>query len=62
MRDGWTKWRMCMIIDEESLQTLKGAPIETLEDGSLDYSDKELRCVKVLEAFPIVDQYDKFPG
>lgn len=51
-----------MIIDEESLQMLKGAPIETLEDGSLDYSDKELRCVKVLEAFPIVDQYDKFPG
>ncbi|KAJ5323141.1 hypothetical protein N7452_011430 [Penicillium brevicompactum] len=61
MRDSWTKWRMCMIIDEESLQTLKGAPIETLEDGSLD-ADKELRYVKVLEAFPIVDKYDIFPG
>ncbi|KOS42825.1 hypothetical protein ACN38_g6246 [Penicillium nordicum] len=60
MHDGWTKWRMCMIIDEESLQTLKGALIEA--DGSLDRSDKELRCVKVLEAFPIVDQYDEFPG
>jgi hypothetical protein len=51
-----------MIIDEDSLQTLKGAPNEALEDGSLDYSDNELRCVKVLEAFPIVDQYDTFPG
>ncbi|CAG8921027.1 unnamed protein product [Penicillium salamii] len=62
MRDDWTKWRMCMIIDEESLQTLKGAPVEAVEDGTLDCPDDEVRYVKVLEAFPIVDRYDTFPG
>jgi hypothetical protein len=62
MRDDWTKWRMCMIIDEESLQTLKGTSVEALENGRPENSDDELRCVKVLEAFPYTDQYDKFPG
>ncbi|CAG7991152.1 unnamed protein product [Penicillium salamii] len=62
LRDSWTKWRMCMIIDEESLQTLKDAPIEALEDGTLDDTDKDLRYVKVLEAFPTMDKYDTFPG
>ncbi|CAI7575832.1 unnamed protein product [Penicillium discolor] len=62
MRDRWTKWRMCMIIDEESLQTLKGTSAEALENESPYHSDDELRCVKVLEAFPETDQYDTFPG
>lgn len=62
MRDCWTKWRMCMIIDEESLQTLKGTSAEALENESPYHSDDELRCVKVLEAFPETDQYDTFPG
>ncbi|KAJ5550597.1 hypothetical protein N7535_001460 [Penicillium sp. DV-2018c] len=56
MRDRWTKWRMCMIIDEESLQTLKGTSAEALENESPYCSDDELRCVKVLEAFPETDQ------
>ncbi|CAI7662919.1 unnamed protein product [Penicillium discolor] len=65
MRDEWTKWRMCMIIDEESLQTLKGTKgtsVEALENERPENSDNELRCVKVLEPFPYMDQYDKFPG
>jgi hypothetical protein len=62
MRDNWTKWRMCMIIDEESLQTLKGTSVEALENERPENSDDELRCVKALEAFPHTDQYDKFPG
>lgn len=53
MRDDWTKWRMCMIIDEESLQTLKGPSVEALENERPENSDDQLRCVKVLEAFRI---------
>jgi hypothetical protein len=51
-----------MIIDEESLQTLKGISVEALENERPENSDDELRCVKVLEAFLQTDQYDKFPG
>ena len=53
---------MCMIMDEESLQTLKGLLAEALENERLENSDDELRYVKVLEAFPYTDQYGKFPG
>lgn len=60
MRDRWTKSRMCIIIDEESLQTLKG---ETVEEAEAKLGNNSpLRYVKVLEAFPIVDEYDTFPG
>jgi hypothetical protein len=51
-----------MVIDEESLQTLQGTSVEVLENKGPYISDDELRCVKVLEAFPYKDQYDKFPG
>jgi hypothetical protein len=51
-----------MIIDEESLQTLKGTLVEAHENERLENSDYKLRCIKVLEAFPYTDQYDKFPG
>ncbi|KAJ5143147.1 uncharacterized protein N7515_001934 [Penicillium bovifimosum] len=61
-RDNWTKFRMCMIIDDESLQTLKGTSVETLENERPEDLDNELRCVKVLEAFPIMDELDTFPG
>ncbi|KAJ5127412.1 hypothetical protein N7448_008191 [Penicillium atrosanguineum] len=55
-RDNFNKYRVCLIIDEESLQTLKDAPVENAEN------DDELRFVKALEAFPIVDSLDTFPG
>jgi hypothetical protein len=61
-RDDWTRFRMCIIVDEESLQTLKGTSTEDLENQEPQHFDEELRCVKVLEAWPIVDQYDRFPG
>ncbi|KAJ5710567.1 hypothetical protein N7488_004723 [Penicillium malachiteum] len=60
MRDRWTKFRVCIIIDEESLQTVKDATVEETE--SKLPKNKPLRFVKVLEAFPDVDQYDEFPG
>lgn len=56
-RDNFNKYRVCLIIDEESLQTLKDAPVEDAEND-----DDELRFVKALEAFPIVDSLDTFPG
>lgn len=56
-RDSFNKFRMCIIIDEESLQTLKDGLVEDVEND-----ERELRCVKVLEAFPIVDSLDTFPG
>lgn len=48
---------MCIIIDEESLQTLNDGLVEDVENN-----DDELRCVKILKAFPIVDSLDTFPG
>lgn len=59
MRDKWTKFRMCIIIDEESLQTLKDATVAEIETENFH---EPLRYVKVLEAFPNLDQYDTFPG
>ncbi|KAJ5396796.1 hypothetical protein N7509_004909 [Penicillium cosmopolitanum] len=56
-RDSFNKFRMCIIIDEESLQTLKDGSVEDVEND-----DDELRMVKVLEAFPIVNSPDRFPG
>ncbi|KAJ6109404.1 hypothetical protein N7486_001639 [Penicillium sp. IBT 16267x] len=61
-RDNWNRFRMCLIIDEESLQTLQGISAEQIEQEGPYNWDKELRCVKVLEAWPNVDQYDTFPG
>jgi hypothetical protein len=59
MRDKWTKFRMCIILDEESLQTLKDATVVETERENFH---EPLRYVKVLEAFPDIDQYDIFPG
>jgi hypothetical protein len=56
-RDSFNKFRMCIIVDEESLQTLKDGLVEDVKNDT-----QELRSVKVLEAFPIVDSLDKFPG
>jgi hypothetical protein len=58
MRDKWTKFRMCIIIDEESLQTLKDATVAETETENFH---EPLRYVKVLEAFPDIDQYDVSP-
>jgi hypothetical protein len=51
-----------MIIDEKSLQALKGTQVEALENERPEDSDHELRCVKVLETFPYTDHFDKLPG
>ncbi|CEO59005.1 hypothetical protein PMG11_03695 [Penicillium brasilianum] len=58
MRDKWTKFRMCIIIDEESLQTLKDATVAETETEDFH---EPLRYVKVLEAFPDIDQCDVSP-
>lgn len=62
--DTWTRWRMCMVIDKECLQTLKGITAETLEDDlrANPLRDGKIRYVKGLEAFPEIDQYNTFPG
>lgn len=57
MRDRFNKYRVCLIIDDESLQTLKDTPVENAEKDT-----DELRFVKALEAFPIMDSLDTFPG
>jgi hypothetical protein len=56
-RDRFNKYRVCLIVDEESLQTLKNAPVENVGDD-----DEELRIVIALEAFRIMDSLDTFPG
>ncbi|KAJ5661084.1 uncharacterized protein N7484_000456, partial [Penicillium longicatenatum] len=58
----WNRFRMCIIIDEESLQTLQGTSAEQVEQEGPHDVDHELRCMKVLQAWPNVDQYDTFPG
>ncbi|CAI7586168.1 unnamed protein product [Penicillium manginii] len=57
MRDKFNKYRVCLIIDDESLQTLKDTPVENAENDTV-----ELRFVKALEAFPIMDSLETFPG
>ncbi|CAG8123311.1 unnamed protein product [Penicillium nalgiovense] len=42
-RDNWNKFRMCIIIDEEYLQTLKGISAEYLENQGPGYFEEELR-------------------
>lgn len=59
-RDSFNKFRMCLIIDEECLQTLKDAPVEVEHIRFSD--DEQLRMVKALEAFPIMDPFSTFPG
>ncbi|OQE40886.1 hypothetical protein PENCOP_c005G01310 [Penicillium coprophilum] len=61
-RDKFNKYRMCMIIDEECLQTLLGTSAEALEQDTDNERYKTVRYVKVLEAWPEIDQYDTFPG
>lgn len=56
-RDSFNKYRVCLIIDDESFRTLKDAPVENAEND-ID----ELRFVKALEAFPITDSLSTFPG
>ena len=53
---------MCIVIDEECLQTLLGISAEALEQETKYKRDKIKRYVKVLEVWPYVDQYDTFPG
>jgi hypothetical protein len=53
---------MCLVIDDECLQTLLGTSTEALEQEARYVRDETVRYVKVLEAWPIVDQYDDFPG
>ncbi|OJJ70184.1 hypothetical protein ASPBRDRAFT_45481 [Aspergillus brasiliensis CBS 101740] len=54
--------RMCIVIDEESLLTLLNASVEGLEAEGPSHVHETTRFVKVLEAWPTVDQYDAFPG
>lgn len=61
-RDKFNQYRMCMVIDAECLQTLLGTSAEALEQETWYVWDETVRYVKVLEAWPIVDQYDDFPG
>lgn len=61
-RDFFNSDRICIIIDEESLLTLLDASVEALEAERPDHVLETTRFVKVLEAWPIVDQYDSFPG
>jgi hypothetical protein len=56
-RDYWNKFRMCIMVDEESPQTLRDGLMEDAEKDGY-----ESRCVKILEAFPIVDSLDAFHG
>jgi hypothetical protein len=41
---------------------LKGISAEDLENKGPGDLEEELRCVKILEAFPIVNELDTFPG
>jgi hypothetical protein len=61
-RDSFNKYRMCIVLDEECLQTLLGTSAEALEQETAYKKDQTMRYVKVLEAWPYVDQYDTFPG
>ena len=53
---------MCVIIDEDSLLTLLDVSVETLAAEGAEHVHESTLFVKVLEAWPIVDQYDSFPG
>jgi hypothetical protein len=60
MRDKNTMYRMCMVIDEESLQTLMDAPpAEERKDGLL--VGGPVRFVKAVEAWPETED-DPIPG
>ncbi|KAJ5190891.1 uncharacterized protein N7498_009876 [Penicillium cinerascens] len=61
-RDRFNKYRVCIAIDEECLQTLLGASEDALEQETEYYEDETVRYVKVTEAWPIIDEYDTFPG
>ncbi|KAJ5160351.1 uncharacterized protein N7482_007355 [Penicillium canariense] len=61
-RDRFNKFRMCIVIDEECLQTLIGTSAEAIEQETEYETEETVRYVKVVEAWPIVDQYDEFPG
>ncbi|KAJ5458492.1 hypothetical protein N7475_009880 [Penicillium sp. IBT 31633x] len=50
---------MFIIIDEESLKTLQGISAEDVAQQELEDMNEELRCVKVLEAWPIVRYGEK---
>ncbi|KAK5800399.1 hypothetical protein VI817_002611 [Penicillium citrinum] len=60
-RDESTMYRMCMVIDDESIQTLLEAPPG--ENRKLGRRiGGPVRFVKVVEAFPELDSLDEFQG
>ncbi|KAE8374278.1 hypothetical protein BDV26DRAFT_284407 [Aspergillus bertholletiae] len=62
-RDKFNKYRMCIVIDEECLQTLLGTSVEALEQETEYHEDDTIRFVKVVEAWPELDENDdNFPG
>ncbi|KAJ5142745.1 uncharacterized protein N7515_001532 [Penicillium bovifimosum] len=63
-RDKFNQYRMCIVIDEECLQTLLGTSAEALDQETQYVRDKTVRYVKVVEAWPIIDEgdEDEFPG
>ncbi|KAL7655329.1 unnamed protein product [Aspergillus niger] len=61
-RDLFNSDRMCIVIDEESLLTLPDASVEGLEAEGPTHVHESTRFLKVLEAWPTVDEYDSFPG
>ncbi|KAJ5142748.1 uncharacterized protein N7515_001535 [Penicillium bovifimosum] len=58
-RDKFNKYRMCIVIDEECLQTLLGTSAEALDQETQYVRDKTVRYVKVVEAWPIIDEGDE---
>jgi hypothetical protein len=61
-RDKFNKYRMCIVIDEECLQTVLGISAESLESETEYHRDDTIRYVKVVEAWPDLDENDDFPG
>ncbi|KAF3391708.1 hypothetical protein F1880_007964 [Penicillium rolfsii] len=49
-RDKFNKYRMCIVIDEECLQTLLGTSAEALDQETQYVRDKTVRTIKILKA------------
>ncbi|OQD87743.1 hypothetical protein PENANT_c005G11723 [Penicillium antarcticum] len=52
----------CVVIDDECLQTLLGTSAKALAQEIRYREDLIVRYVKVIEAWPLIDQYDTCPG
>ncbi|KAF3388503.1 hypothetical protein F1880_003869 [Penicillium rolfsii] len=61
-RDKFNKYRMCIVIDEECLQTLLSASVETLDQEAELAQGDTVRYVKVVEAWPNLADFEPFPG